>query len=98
MKEAAEIECFGSYAPQWLRRSHSEIEVSRCDTWGPEQIKARGLKLLKFLEDRQNTNFFCFLYRRDPFCKTPSGIVRSFPTVGRWAPEQAMQGLSFLDV
>ena len=40
--------------------SHSEIEVSRCDTWGPEQIKARGLKLLKFMEDR-----WCFHFKND---------------------------------
>jgi len=37
--------------------SHSEIEVSHNDSWGPDQIRARGIKLLKFMEDRWN---FCF--------------------------------------
>jgi hypothetical protein len=33
--------------------SHSEIEVaSRWDTWGPEQIRERGLHLLRFMEKR----------------------------------------------
>lgn len=32
--------------------SHSEIEVSRLDEWGPDQIRERGLKLLRFMEDR----------------------------------------------
>lgn len=34
--------------------SHSEIEVATRDTWGPEQIKDRGLELLRFLETRWN--------------------------------------------
>jgi len=37
--------------------SHSEIEVSHNDSWGPDQIKARGIKLLKFMEDRWNFRF-----------------------------------------
>ena len=32
--------------------SHSEIEVSRLDEWGPDQIRERGLRLLRFMEDR----------------------------------------------
>lgn len=32
--------------------SHSEIEVSRCEDWGPDEIRARGTRLLKFLEKR----------------------------------------------
>jgi hypothetical protein len=32
--------------------SHSEIEVSRLDEWGPDQIRERGLNLLRFMEDR----------------------------------------------
>ncbi len=32
--------------------SHSEIEVSRCAQWGPEEIRERGLRLLKFMEQR----------------------------------------------
>jgi hypothetical protein len=32
--------------------SHSEIEVSTEPSWGPEQIKKRGLKLLRFMEER----------------------------------------------
>ena len=34
--------------------SHSEIEVSHSDSWGPKEIKVRGLKLLQFMEDRWN--------------------------------------------
>jgi len=37
--------------------SHSEIEVSDNVSWGPDQIKARGVKLLKFMEDRWNFRF-----------------------------------------
>lgn len=37
--------------------SHSEIEVSHNDSWGPDQIKARGIKLLKFMEERWNFRF-----------------------------------------
>lgn len=32
--------------------SHSEIEVSRLGEWGPDQIRERGLRLLRFMEDR----------------------------------------------
>lgn len=32
--------------------SHSEIEVSRQDKWGPKQIRERGLKLLDFMAER----------------------------------------------
>ena len=32
--------------------SHSEIEIAANDNWGPEQIQARGQRLLKFMEDR----------------------------------------------
>ena len=37
--------------------SHSEIEVSRNESWGPEEIKARGIKLLKFMEKRWGFRF-----------------------------------------
>jgi hypothetical protein len=37
--------------------SHSEIEVSHNDLWGPHEIKARGIKLLKFMEARWNFRF-----------------------------------------
>lgn len=37
--------------------SHSEIEVSRSESWGPEEIKARGIKLLKFMEKRWGFRF-----------------------------------------
>jgi uncharacterized protein with ParB-like and HNH nuclease domain len=37
--------------------SHSEIEVARCDTWGPQQIRERGNKLLKFMETRWDFKF-----------------------------------------
>ena len=32
--------------------SHSEIEVSQLDDWGPVQIHERGIKLLRFMEKR----------------------------------------------
>lgn len=32
--------------------SHSEIEVSRLEKWGPDQIRERGLRLLRFVEKR----------------------------------------------
>lgn len=37
--------------------SHSEIEVSRNATWGPSEIKERGLRLLRFVEERWQFNF-----------------------------------------
>jgi uncharacterized protein with ParB-like and HNH nuclease domain len=37
--------------------SHSEIEVSQYESWGPDQIKERGIKLLKFMEDRWSFRF-----------------------------------------
>ena len=37
--------------------SHSEIEVSRNETWGPTEIRDRGLQLLAFMEERWNFNF-----------------------------------------
>ena len=32
--------------------SHSEIEVSRYEDWGPNEIRERGIRLLKFMEER----------------------------------------------
>lgn len=40
--------------------SHSEIEVSAQATWGPEQIRERGLRLLRFMEQR-----WCFRFKDD---------------------------------
>jgi hypothetical protein len=37
--------------------SHSEIEVSCQESWGPKQIRDRGLKLLKFMEERWQFHF-----------------------------------------
>jgi hypothetical protein len=37
--------------------SHSEIEVSKCDKWGPSEIIDRGLRLLEFMERRWNIKF-----------------------------------------
>jgi hypothetical protein len=37
--------------------SHSEIEVSSSASWGPEQIKSRGIHLLKFMERRWDFRF-----------------------------------------
>lgn len=37
--------------------SHSEIEVSQYAAWGPQEIKDRGLKLLKFMEVRWGIRF-----------------------------------------
>ena len=32
--------------------SHSEIEVSRCEDWGPDEIRERGIRLIRFMERR----------------------------------------------
>ena len=37
--------------------SHSEIEVSRCEDWGPEEIRERGIRLIKFMERRWDICF-----------------------------------------
>ncbi len=37
--------------------SHSEIEVAEFSDWGPDQIRERGLKLLKFMEKRWDLKF-----------------------------------------
>ena len=37
--------------------SHSEIEVSREEDWGPREIRKRGIRLLKFMEDRWDLRF-----------------------------------------
>ena len=40
--------------------SHSEIEVTEVaqnSSWGPDEIKSRGLKILRFMEDRWDFQF-----------------------------------------
>ncbi|MFC3282631.1 GmrSD restriction endonuclease domain-containing protein [Litchfieldella rifensis] len=37
--------------------SHSEIEVSHCEDWGPDEIRERGVRLLKFMEKRWDIRF-----------------------------------------
>ena len=37
--------------------SHSEIEVSESEDWGPGEIRERGIRLLKFLEKRWDIRF-----------------------------------------
>jgi len=37
--------------------SHSEIEVSNYKDWGPDEIRERGIRLLKFMEERWNIRF-----------------------------------------
>jgi hypothetical protein len=37
--------------------SHSEIEVSKLHDWGPDQIRERGLKLVRFMEKRWKLRF-----------------------------------------
>ena len=37
--------------------SHSEIEVSRYEDWGPDEIRERGILLLKFMERRWDIRF-----------------------------------------
>jgi uncharacterized protein DUF262/uncharacterized protein DUF1524 len=37
--------------------SHSEIEVSQSPSWGPDQIRTRGLQLLRFMEKRWEFSF-----------------------------------------
>jgi uncharacterized protein DUF1524 len=41
----------------YLDASHSEIEVSQNSSWGPEQIRIRGLQLLRFMEKRWDFSF-----------------------------------------
>ena len=37
--------------------SHSEIEVSHFEDWGPDEIRERGIRLLRFMEKRWNIRF-----------------------------------------
>lgn len=37
--------------------SHSEIEVSLCEDWGPDEIRERGVRLLRFMEKRWDIRF-----------------------------------------
>ena len=37
--------------------SHSEIEVSRCEDWGPDEIRERGIRLIRFVEERWDIRF-----------------------------------------
>ena len=37
--------------------SHSEIEVAQCGSWGPEQIRERGIRLLQFMGARWDLKF-----------------------------------------
>ena len=37
--------------------SHSEIEISHCDEWGPDEIRERGIRLIKFMEKRWDIHF-----------------------------------------
>ena len=37
--------------------SHSEIEISRCKDWGPDEIRKRGIRLIKFMERRWDICF-----------------------------------------
>lgn len=36
----------------YINGSHSEMEVAKCDEWIPDSILARGLKMIKFMEER----------------------------------------------
>lgn len=53
---------FGTSSKQKIRNgyadgSHSEIEVAQNSTWGPDEIRARGLKMLRFMEERWDFKF-----------------------------------------
>ena len=37
--------------------SHSEIEVSHCEDWGPDEIRERGIRLIRFMEKRWDIRF-----------------------------------------
>ena len=37
--------------------SHSEIEISKQDSWGPDEIRSRGVRLLRFMESRWDFQF-----------------------------------------
>jgi Protein of unknown function DUF262/Protein of unknown function (DUF1524) len=65
--------------------SHSEIEVSQSAAWGPDEIRARGRKLLRFMEerwsfrlrndsDRESLLFLDVAPDSSPFAE-PSGVL-----------------------
>ena len=37
--------------------SHSEIEISHCEDWGPDEIRERGIRLISFMERRWDIRF-----------------------------------------
>ena len=37
--------------------SHSEIEISRCEDWGLDEIRERGIRLIRFMEKRWDICF-----------------------------------------
>ena len=37
--------------------SHSEIEISHCEDWGPDEIRERGIRLIRFMEKRWDIRF-----------------------------------------
>ena len=45
--------------------SHSEIEVSHYEDWGPDEIRERGIRLLRFMEKRWNIRFAANQARED---------------------------------
>ena len=45
--------------------SHSEIEVSHSEDWGPDDICERGIRLLRFMEKRWNIRFAANQARED---------------------------------
>ncbi len=45
--------------------SHSEIEICSCDDWGPDEIRQRGIRLLKFMEKRWGIRFVDDQVRND---------------------------------
>ena len=53
--------------------SHSEIEVSTQDTWGPTQVRERGLQLLRFMERRWCLQFKDDAERESLLFLTPLG-------------------------
>ena len=40
----------------YFNGSYSEIEISNKDRWTARDIEERGIKMLKFIEDRWNIN------------------------------------------
>lgn len=56
-KEASSDSKGNTLRDGYANGSHSELEVAMQESWGPEEIRERGMKLLTFFEDRWQVRF-----------------------------------------